>query len=98
MMQMPTTYVPPHDVPLYWVNETSGVLKEAVLAYFDGRESLTQLRLVIAYVRYVLEAPCWNAEPMEALERLRLAAQRVTTRVGLEAVLWDALELGIDPL
>jgi hypothetical protein len=89
---MPSVY--PHGGPLYWADEQSGVLPQAVTAYLQGEETPEQLALVLEYVRYWLKAPCWRGDVQEIRQRIDF----VTTRDGLQAFLSDALAFGIDPL
>jgi hypothetical protein len=97
-LAMPDHYVQPYGTPYYWGVETSGVLPAAVMAYLEGRESPSQLRLTIDYCAYLIRAPCWRSDPSQALEDLRRTIARVTTRAGLAAWLCQCLALGIDPL
>jgi hypothetical protein len=34
MSRIPNVYLPPFDTPLYWMDEESGELRAAVMAYF----------------------------------------------------------------
>lgn len=101
--RMPRTYDPSLGVPLYWMNEQSGVLVAAVKAYFaHGAEPDTypppnaeQLALVIDYCRYVIYAPCWHGKDVKGL---RKDIQQVTTLAELHAWIMRCLDIGIDPL
>jgi hypothetical protein len=102
---MPTTYMPPFGTPLYWMDEQTGVLPDAMRAYvFHAAKPEThpapdasQLALVISYFRYVINAPCWRADKKE-LVRLRGLAARMTTTEEVEQFLGDCLEIGLDPI
>lgn len=92
---MPTRY--PHGGPLYWRNEQSGLLGQAIEAYFDRREGAEDLALVIDYCRYWIEAPCWRWDDPGELAELRQRVRSLITRSVLDAWLNDAMGLGIDP-
>jgi|SRR5215471_1117179 len=93
-------YVAPLGLPLAWRDEQSGVLPAAIKAYFDaalGRDTITadQLVLLINYLIYYINAPCWKGEGLEAL-RLRVGELR--TRADVDDFLDQCLEIGLDPL
>jgi len=113
--EMPTTYEPPLGTPLYWRDEVTGVLGAAIWAYIShGAEpdnypapSADQLALVIAYLRYVLGAPCWrdsHSLPRAAeagggeLVRLREFAAQMTTLKEVDFFLRGCMAIGLDPL
>ena len=67
-------YMPGLNSPLYWQNEASGQLKEAVMAFFapyaQERQSLPipamrdrHLELIKSYLIYYIKAPCWRENP-----------------------------------
>jgi hypothetical protein len=91
---IPPVYLPPTGGPLYWAAEQSGVLRRAVSAFVHRQEDARQLALVIDYVRYWVNAPCWVGPGLEAL---RQAAAQATTRADLDGVIRLGLTLGIDP-
>lgn len=93
MPSIPRIYQEPVGVPLYWMNEQSGNLRQAVMAYLEGREDNDQRAWVIEYIRYVLDAPCWRG-----VERLRAEAAAANSRKDLETLFDHCLEVGIDPL
>ena len=102
--QFPTTYLAPLGTPLYWRDEMSGVLPAAIWAYIAHcAEPLTapaptsdQLVLTIAYLRYVIAAPCWHGDG--ELAALRADAGKLATLRDVRAWIGRAVELGIDPL
>lgn len=102
--QFPTTYLAPRGTPLYWRDEMSGVLPAAIWAYIAHvAEPLTapapapeQLGLVIAYLRYVIAAPCWKGD--RELAALRAGAGKLATLRDVRAWIGRAVKLGIDPL
>jgi hypothetical protein len=91
---IPPIYLPPTNGPLYWADEASGVLRSAVWAFFHRQEDARQLRVIIEYVQYWVNAPCW-AGP--GLQGLREAAATMRTRADVEGVVRRGLRLGIDP-
>lgn len=93
-------YVPPLGTPLYWGNEQSGTLPAAVRAYFaaatgDGYCTEDELRLVIDYLRYVIDAPCWQGPQIEAL---RANAKYLHSIEAVKRWILACLKEGIDPL
>lgn len=104
--QMPTTYMPPYGTPLYWKDEVTGVLGEAIWAYVaHGAEpqnfpapTAEQLALLVAYLQYEIGAPCWRDSGNGELERLREQAGQMTTVAEIDAWIQGCLQIGIDPL
>ena len=69
-------YPSPMKTPLYWRDEQSGKLAEAVMAYFEpytlenleGDYSIPplspeHLKLIRDYLVYYIKAPCWKNNP-----------------------------------
>lgn len=83
------------QAPGYWMNETSGVLRPAVMAYLDG-EPLTaeQIAAMRAYLRQWIAGP-WQGESIPVL---RQSVDEISDRPSLERWLDDAADAGIDPL
>jgi hypothetical protein len=104
MSRIPQVYVPPLGGPLAIQDDESGVMPAAVLAYFNGNASPSQLELVRDWCEYYLNAPCWDANPHHDDEtRAELAGLRaeVKTCKTVEALnIWiqKCLDIGIDPL
>lgn len=102
--EMPTTYEPPLGTPLYWRNEVTGVLGAAIWAYIaHGAEptvqpapSAEQLALVVAYLRYVINAPCWHGGM--GLAVARIGVEKLATVEDVQTWIMGCLEIGIDPL
>jgi hypothetical protein len=94
--QMPPIY--PAGGPLYWANDLSGILPDAVQTFFQRPAALTteQMELLTMYLIYWLEAPCWHYPP-GTREQLLAQAKAVTTRADFDTVLNACLALGIDP-
>jgi len=83
--------------PGYWMNETTGVLKPAVMAYLDGLPlELAQVGALRAYFRQWVASPAWMLSP--ELEALRAGVDGITDRAGVDAWLNAAENLGMDPL
>lgn len=83
-------------VPVYWMHETTGVLRPVVEAYFsDIRLDGQQLATMRAYLRQWI-AGDWVPSP--ELEKLRARIDGITTHEALSEWLNDAYEIGIDPL
>jgi hypothetical protein len=82
-------------VPGYWMNETSGVLRRAVLAYLFGAEMTPEdLAAMRAYLRQWMAAD-WQT-PM--LDVLRTQIGEIGTRRDVDRWLNRAMDAGVDPL
>lgn len=98
---IPRVYIPPYGGPVYWRDEQSGVLAEAVNAYLDHvvdkapAPTQEQFDLLKDYCDYWAHARCWTGE---GLEDLRRQIKAVTTVDGLRGWLRAALDECIDPL
>jgi hypothetical protein len=91
--------------PGYWMNETSGRLRPAVMAFLNGAElGVDQIALLRAYCRQWIMADVWDMNPhMGAEEKVWLAELRadldtLTTRAAISSWLDRATEGGLDPL
>jgi len=83
--------------PGYWMNEATGVLKPAVMAYLDGVPlELAQIGALRAYFRQWVASPAWA--PCPELDALRAGVDAITDRAGVDAWLSEAEDLGMDPL
>jgi hypothetical protein len=81
----------------YWMNETTGVLRPAIMAYLNG-ETMTgkQIAAMRAYLRQWIEAPqAWQGEH---IDKLRVLVNTLTTRSAITAWLDLAMLNDIDPL
>ena len=87
------------NYPVYWRDETSGVLEEAVQNFLSAEKLQPKNleRLKVYFAQWV-NAPEWQAEDPLALERLRDQIYEVSNKKELVAWLDRALLLGIDPL
>lgn len=81
------------DLPGYWKDETSGVLRPAVEAYLSGSEmSDEQIAAMRAYLRQ------WIASGWGNADHLRAKVGDLQTRRQIDRWLANALRVGIDPL
>lgn len=84
------------EVPCFWMNETSGVLRPAVEAYvIGGPMSVEQIAAMRAYLRQFIEAGCWVGPKVG---ELRDMIDGLTSRKAITAWLVIAIAEGIDPL
>lgn len=105
-------YITAHKLPLYWQDDQSRVLYDAVWAYIchcaepekEPAPGQEQLILVAKYCRYYVNAPCWD-HPLFAgkLAALRgrieeIAAAEVVDLAALKRWIHDCLEIAVDPL
>jgi hypothetical protein len=90
--------VPRHNAgPGYWMNETSGVLRPAIVDYLKGRPlDEAKIAAIRAYLRQWIMHGDWAETP--AVETLRQGVDGLTSRQAIGAWLQLALEHGIDPL
>lgn len=88
--------------PLRWQDDVSGVLPDAVSAFFKvpGYKPVTpeQLELVREYTEYYINAPCWlTDDDPELWAKLRTSIKEAKTKEAMIAWLEQALEVTIDP-
>ena len=91
--------------PGYWMDETSGILRPAVEAYFR-HEALNEAQIAAlrAYLRQWINSPVWDQNPhatetdRELLAELRHGVDRLLTREAIDLWLYEAVAIGIDPL
>jgi hypothetical protein len=82
--------------PGYWMNEHSGKLKPAILAYLKGEKlDDVQIGFIRAYLRQWIDSPMWRGD---AVEGLRASVDAIHDRASIRNWLDDALEANIDPL
>lgn len=104
-LRMPTWYVPPLGLPLYWRNEVTGVLLAGVRAYIDhmaGPKEFPaptpeQVTLLANYLRYFINAPCWASGELDELGALRRRAQSLESVSEIAAWIDSAMEIGLEP-
>lgn len=91
--------------PPYWKNETSGKLKNAILALMDTWTdkhyllSPQELETLKDYLTLWIDYPEWDRSGQEQqFELLSSQLKSVTSTEQLNQWLDDALHIGIDPL
>jgi hypothetical protein len=78
------------------MNEQSGKLKPAVLAYLKGeRLDDVQIGFIRAYLRQWIDSPMWRGDE---IEDLRASVGAISDRASIKDWLDDALRANIDPL
>lgn len=88
--------MPDTDMPGYWMNETSGVLRPAVEAYLNGGPMTgEQVAAMRAYLRQWINAPVWMAPDLDAL---RAAVDDLASWGDINRWLREVDHWGIDPL
>ena len=81
--------------PGYWMDETSGVLRPAVVAYLKGEPMTDEMIAAMrAYLRQWMTGPWIGPET----GKLRASIDSLTTRRAISQWLADALDENIDPL
>lgn len=82
------------NMPGYWMNETTGVLRPAVQAYLNESDMTpSQIGVMRAYLRQWMQAE-WRGP----VEELRDSINKIVDRTSLTSWLRDAVAWGIDPL
>jgi hypothetical protein len=103
--KFPRIYLQPLNTPLYWRDEMSGFLPDAMLAYLNHVSAPTrfpppnqeQFDIVKEYLIYVVNAPCWLDSPTEPfLNQLRESAHQIQTISDLQTFIHQALRQGLD--
>jgi hypothetical protein len=80
---------------MFWMRETSGVLRPAIEAYLaGGGMTAEQIAAMRAYLRQWIAGNWVGAD----LESLRLDVDGLTSRAAIERWLDRAMDAGIDPL
>ncbi|MCD9821230.1 hypothetical protein [Bradyrhizobium japonicum] len=83
-------------IPGYWMHETSGVLRPAVMAYLAGGPMTgEQIAALRAYLRQWIASDWQGAHD---LEWLRAEIDALTSRPAIERWIDRASDAGIDPL
>jgi hypothetical protein len=83
--------------PHYWMYETSGALRPAVMAYLhDDALTPEHIGAIRAYLRQWVFSPVWGES--EGVQALRVGVDSLTSREAIDDWLELALEEGIDPL
>lgn len=102
---IPAFYRPPHGLPLYWRDETSGQLSAAIFSYlnFITKKVLTppteeQIWLIRCYLEHFIMAPCWMEYNGNSLSELRELVKDVNSVETIDKWLRKAMEIALDPL
>jgi hypothetical protein len=78
------------------MDETSGVLRRAVMAYLTGGPmTVTEIAALRLYCQQWIAAPGFRGADVTAL---RASVDGLTTRDDLAAWLDQAVDIGVDPL
>lgn len=98
--RMPNVYHPLWGTPFYWGDEQSGELVVAIVAYLNhmltqAPFSGEQCVLVADYLRYYIDAPCWQGPD---LPQLRQQARTLDSAQTIAAWIERCLDSGLDPL
>lgn len=98
--RMPRWYNPLWGTPLYWSDEQSGELAAAIAAYLNhmltqAPFSEGQCALVVDYLCYYIDAPCWQGPD---LPQLRQQARTLDSAQTIAAWIERCLDSGLDPL
>jgi hypothetical protein len=84
------------SAPGFWMNETSGVLHDAVEAYlFNAVLTEAQITALCDYLRQWVNADGFQGP---GIDELRQAVDGLTTRAALDRWIMRAVDEGIDPL
>lgn len=84
------------DIPGFWMNETSGVLRPAVEAYLNNRPMTdAQIAAMREYLRQWIASPNWMGP---GIATLRATINGLVDRKAISAWLDLAVEVGADPL
>jgi hypothetical protein len=84
------------SAPMYWMHETTGVLRPVIEGYLHRREmTVEEIGTMRAYLRQWIMAS-WTAGPV--IEKLRETVDSLTTREEIDRWMGIAMDEGIDPL
>jgi len=91
--------------PLYWMNETSGVLKPVIEKLLMATElTPMEVSVIRAYFRQWIDSPAWDVNPHEnersraALADLRAQVRQIESMKDIEHSLAAMIAEGMDPL
>ncbi len=96
-------YILPLGLPVYWRNEITGKLVDAVESVMKYKvveapaPTQEQIDLVIKYIRYFIKAPCWSDVGELSLSSLRELAESLRTQEDIYKFIDASMELGLDP-
>lgn len=107
MFKIPQIYVPPLGTPLYWRDELSGQLPDAMWAFLkhtshpgiEPAPTKEQINLLREYFQYYIFAPCWQTSNQETeFAQLRTDVQFLHSAYAIEKWIERCLEIGLDPI
>lgn len=82
--------------PGYWMYESSGVLRPAVIAYLEGQPlTVEHIGALRAYFRQWINAPTWQGPEIETL---RAGVNHLNSRRAIRDWLDRADTEGVDPI
>ena len=92
-------------LPLHYSAHLGGATWSAILGYlryiadpiYEREPPAHELRLVVGYCAYFINAPCWVL-PERELTMLRASIEHVKSAHELATWLWGCGQIGIDPL
>lgn len=104
----PNSYVPPFDLPVYWRNDVTGQLPEAIDAYlwFMSEPNTypipteRQVELIAGYFKYYINAPAWDSNRWieEELKSLRESVSNLRSVDDISKWIREAMNIALDPL
>jgi hypothetical protein len=107
LKSIPDIYRLPYGIPLYWMDEQTGVLEKAVRSYHGfllgeaAEPDEKTVSLLVEYLDHFIFAPCWTMTCSEAfaaeLEALRRTVKMIKTTAGIREWNRAAMEIGLDP-
>lgn len=81
-------------MPGYWMHETSGILRPAIMAYLNGDElNEAHIAAMRTYLRQWINAPDWLN-----VDELRNGIDALTSGEAIDKWIERAVDAGIDPL
>lgn len=86
-------------IPFHFFQDETETIKNAIRAFFIMQEKTSpeDFEIVINYVRYYVNAPCWK-KYLETIEEIISASKTIESITALKKYLMLLLNYGIDPL
>ena len=100
-----TEYYGKVGLPLHYYGHFGGQTRAAILSYvrymadpiLEPAPTLDEMRLIVAYCSYFINAPCW-VYPERELGMLRTSIEHVKLPHELANWLWGCAQIGVEPL